>query len=347
MNELRAILADSVGRLLADLVTPELLQAAEEDGGWPAGLWDALDANGLTRALLPEHCGGAGGSWGDVQVVLRAAGRFAAPVPLGETILAGWLLTQAGLDVPDGPLTIAPVVPGDALATLHTSDGARISGTAVGVPWGRDAGHVVVFTTDGHMALVPTATARVAPERNLAREPRDTLTFMSAPAAVAGAPLAADAIWRLGALVRAAQIAGALDALLARTVRYANERVQFGKPIGRFQAIQHSLAVLAEHVAAAGVAVEVAFHALERGGAAVEIAVAKMRAGEAAEVGAAIAHQVHGAIGFTYEHTLHFTTRRLWAWRGEFGGESHWAAVLGREAAARGGAGLWPWVTSR
>jgi acyl-CoA dehydrogenase len=342
MNELRAILADSVGRLLGDLVTPELLQAAEEDGGWPTALWEALDAGGLTRALLPENRGGAGGSWGDVQVVLRAAGRFAAPVPLGETILAGWLLGQAGLDVPDGPLTVAP---GDELAVDDT--GARVTGTAANVPWGRNAGHVVALTKNGHVALVAAAAARVAAGRNLAREPRDTLTFTDAPAATTAASLAGDTVWRLGALLRAAQMAGALDALLARTVRYANERVQFGKPIGRFQAIQHALAVLAEQVAAAGVAVEVAFRALERGDAMVEIAAAKVRAGEAAEVGAAIAHQVHGAIGFTYEHTLHFTTRRLWAWRGEFGGESHWAAILGREAASRGGAGLWPWVTSR
>ena len=340
MNELRAILADSVARLLTDLVTPELLQAAEEDGGWPAALWEALDAGGLTRALLPEDRGGAGGSWGDAQVVLRAAGRFAAPVPLGETILAGWLLGDAGLDVPDGPLTIAP---GDTLVV----DGARASGTVTAVPWGRDASHLVAPATDGRIVLVSTSDARVVADRNLAREPRDTLTFTSAPAATATVPLAADTLWRLGALLRAAQMAGALDALLARTVRYANERIQFGKPIGRFQAIQHTLAVLAEHTAAAGVAVEVAFRALERGDATVEIAAAKVRAGEAADAGAAIAHQVHGAIGFTYEHTLHFTTRRLWAWRGEFGGESHWAAVLGREAAARGGSGLWPWVTQR
>jgi len=157
----------------------------------------------------------------------------------------------------------------------------------------------------------------------------------------------AGALRALGAVMRSAQIAGALQRILEISVQYANERVQFGRPIGKFQAIQQQLAVLAEHAAAATMAAEAAFVAMARGDAGFEIAVAKVRCGEAAEAGASIAHAVHGAIGFTYEHVLQFTTRRLWSWRAEFGGDGAWAAELGRAVAARGADALWADLTAR
>jgi acyl-CoA dehydrogenase len=126
-----------------------------------------------------------------------------------------------------------------------------------------------------------------------------------------------------------------------------SERKQFGRSIGSFQAIQHQLALLAGHTAAARSAAANAFRAADRGDAAFEIAVAKVRTGEAVGLGASIAHQCHGAIGFTYEHALHFVTRRVWSWRAEFGAESRWAAEIGRAIARRGGEGLWPYVTKR
>jgi acyl-CoA dehydrogenase len=142
-------------------------------------------------------------------------------------------------------------------------------------------------------------------------------------------------------------MAGALESLLEQSVRYVSERKQFGRALGSFQAIQQQLAVLAGHVAAAGIAAEHAFRAADRGDAAFETAAAKVRAGEAAGVAASIAHQVHGAIGFTYEHSLHFATRRLWSWRAEFGSERAWALRLGRAAVARGADALWPDLTAR
>jgi acyl-CoA dehydrogenase len=151
----------------------------------------------------------------------------------------------------------------------------------------------------------------------------------------------------LGAVMRTAQMAGAMEAALDLATRYANDRVQFGRPIGKFQAIQQQLALLAEEVAASLVVVESAALSIAeaRPSAEFAIAAAKIRAGEAAGRVAEIAHQVHGAIGFTWEHSLHYLTRRLWSWRDEFGDEAYWAAALGRRIAATGGAGLWPLIT--
>jgi acyl-CoA dehydrogenase len=351
VSELGSLLTDTVGRLFGTLATKELIESSEK-GAWPEKLWRALEEGGLTLPLVSEDAGGAGGTWLDAHVVVRASGRHTAPVPLAETIIAGWLLSRAGLEVPFGPLTLAPVHGDETLTLVRRGSGLSLSGTATRVPWGRRAGHVVtVADVDGRatVALVATAGARITEDKNLALEPRDTLVFDAAPViAAAPAPgVTGDAIRLYGAMARAAQMAGALDSCLEQAVRYATERKQFGRPIGSFQVIQQNLAVLAGHVAASGIAAESAFRAADRGDPRFEVAVAKIRVGEAAGVGAGIAHQTHGAIGFTYEHALHFATRRLWSWRAEFGSESAWARELGRAVAGRGANALWTDLTAR
>ena len=138
-------------------------------------------------------------------------------------------------------------------------------------------------------------------------------------------PAAAEEVGRiLGAFTRAALMSGALQHILAITVEYARERIQFGRAIGQFQAVKQELAILAGECAAAQTASDAAAAALDaaEGGEALAVAVAKMRVGEAAGRGSKVAHQVHGAIGFTHEHELHYRTRRLWAWRDEIGSET-------------------------
>jgi acyl-CoA dehydrogenase len=186
--------------------------------------------------------------------------------------------------------------------------------------------------------------------RNLAGEPRDDISVDAhvAPDAVAEAPrgFGPEQLQLLGAATRTILIAGALATVLDMTVRYAQERVQFGRPIGKFQAIQQNLAVLAGQSAAAGAAADLAQEAAANAFTALTIAAAKARAGEAASVGAAIAHQVHGAIGFTQEHRLNYLTRRLWSWRDEFGSEAIWNRLVGELAAKAGGEQLWATITA-
>jgi acyl-CoA dehydrogenase len=155
-----------------------------------------------------------------------------------------------------------------------------------------------------------------------------------------------DKLFRLGALCRSFQIAGALETVLRMCVEHANVRVQFGKPIAQFQAVRQQIAVLAGQAAAASRAADLALEAVMRGGGENEIAAAKSRAGEAAGIAASIAHQVHGAMGITYEHALHQYTRRLWAWRDDFGNERYWQRKLGASIAARGADNLWPFLTA-
>ena len=340
------IIVDTATRIFRDLCEPATINDAEK-GVWPKALWDALEESGLPLAWVPEDLGGAGAGMADGFAVLRVAGRFAAPVPLAETLMAGWLLARAGIAVPNGPMTVAPV---HADGNIVLGADGRLTGRARRVPFARNAGHIAVLTRRGDIqmaALVAAAGLPISKETSLAGEPQDEVSFAgTVPDAVRPIDLDQDRLVTFGAAVRLQQMAGALEKILEQSVQYALDRSQFGRPIAKFQAVQHNLATLAGEVAAASAAADAAAEACSGPEIPVaEVAIAKVRAGEAAGTGAAIAHQVHGAMGFTYEHSLHHATRRLWAWREEFGNEAVWARRLGRMVAARGADGLWPFIT--
>lgn len=340
------IVVDTATRIFRDLCQPATINDAE-NGTWPKPLWDALEESGLPLAWVPEDFGGAGATIADGFAVLRVSGYFAVPVPLAETMMAGWLLAHAGIEAPAGPMTIAPVH-ADGNITLG-ADG-KLRGRARRVPFARNAAHIALVAHDGDervVALVPTARLPISEDKSLAGEPRDTVAFDGAiPTVVKPAAIHEDIIQRFGAAVRLQQMAGALEKILEQSVQWALDRSQFGRPIAKFQAVQHNLATLAGEVAAAGAAADLAAEACAGPEpSAAEVAIAKVRASEAAGTGAAIAHQVHGAMGFTYEHTLHHATRRLWSWREEFGNETVWATRLGRMVAQQGADQLWPFIT--
>ena len=340
------IIVDTATRIFQDLCEPATVNDAEK-GVWPKALWDALEESGLPLAWVPDDLGGAGAAMADGFAVLRVAGRFTAPVPLAETLMAGWLLSRAGIAVPNGPMTVAPV---HADGHIALSAEGLLGGRARRVPFARHADHIAVLAHRGNdpaVALVAARGLAISQSTSLAGEPRDDLSFDGAvPEVVHPAAVDEDMLVSFGAAVRLQQMAGALEKILEQSVQYALDRSQFGRPIAKFQAVQHNLATLAGEVAAASAAADAAAEACSGPEFAVgEVAIAKVRGGEAAGTGAAIAHQVHGAMGFTYEHSLHHATRRLWAWREEFGNEAVWAARLGRMVAAHGADGLWPFIT--
>ncbi len=347
MESIAGLLRETATRLFAREITPGLLRAAEA-GTWPAAAWAAVEDAGLSRAPVPEAAGGAGVPLADALGLLQVAGAHAVPLPLAETMLAGWLLAAAGLPIPDGPLTVAPVVAGERVRLRRAGGAWEVTGRAGRVPWGRHAVAAAVLTEhDGapHVVLVPAGAWRAAPGANLAGEPRDTLEIAGA-AEAAPVRLPPEALRALGAAARAQQIAGALGEMTAMTTAYAQDRSQFGRPIGKFQAVQQNLAVLGAQAAAAVAAADLGAEAAAEGLRLAPIAAAKARAGEAAGIGAAIAHQVHGAIGFTQEHRLHLLTRRLWSWRDEFGSEAEWNQRLGALLLGAGADGLWAALTA-
>jgi acyl-CoA dehydrogenase len=340
---MREIFETTIERILVDHVTPELFRECAA-GAWPSTLWSVLEDAEVTCAAVPERFGGSGASWEDTFTLIRAAGAHAVPAPFADTLLANWLMGRAGVEPAKGPAAIA------ALSHLTGSNG-QYSGRLEKIPWGRDLKRIVAVAAEPAQLVVLDTASAVHLERgcNLAGEPRDTVTFDRArPVAVAplrGGQTVHEFPVLCGAMIRSAQMAGALQSLLQMTTAYATERVQFGKAIGHFQVIQQQVAVLAEHTACSLIAAEAAFAESAADIAALPIMAAKICVGEAAGIGASTAHAVHGAIGFTDEHSLHLKTRRLWAWRAEYGSQAYWSQRLGRAVCESGARALWPTLT--
>lgn len=312
MNEL----ADAFDRLLADACTPAVVRAAER-GQAPDGLWRTLEGSGFLDALVPAAHGGAGLRLADAFDLFVAEGRHAVPLPVGPTMLTRALLAGAGLPLPDGPVAMADTV-------RRRPDGGL---DCPQVPYGRVARWIAV-AWQGGVRLLPADDAHrqasgvhgsLRADLHWAAPPAEAITV--------DGPLA----WReAGAALAAARLAGAAERVLALSVTHANDRVQFGRSIGKFQAIQHQLAVMAEHVLAAHMAAEIGCAGAGLLPDPLQAALAKARTSEAAALVANIAHAVHGAIGITAEFDLQLYTRRLHEGRADHGAETHWYREIGR-----------------
>jgi acyl-CoA dehydrogenase len=306
-------LLDPFERLLEDIVSPARVR--EIEAGAPAGaMWEPFEESGFLDALVPEDAGGAGLALGNVEPLLQALGRHAVPVPVAETMAARALLAVAGITAPAGPIVLA------------TLTGNR----AAAVPLARVAEHALVQSGETLvLAEISGAEIGVTGVHHSLAADLYWPGGPSGPSAVA--PV--EGLRPISAVLRAAAIAGAADRLLQMTVAYANERVQFGKPIGKQQVIQQQLAVMAEQAAAARIAAQIGC----AGGLPPSpgpAATAKQVTSSAATQVANIAHAVHGAIGISEEYDLQLYSRRLHEWRLADGSEAYWAALLGRQRLA-------------
>lgn len=316
--------------------------AGIESSGWHSEVWLALGSLGVSAVSVPEELGGGGAE--DLEpscVVLKALGAAAASVPLVETdLVAGYALERVGHRLPPGILTAARA----DLEVRERSGGVIISGVVPRVPWGRVSERVAVLVPGAQprLLLIPVAAGTLRRGQNVAGEPRDDIELRSASLANEDVlPLTVDDIDRAllrGAWGRAALIAGATRRVLEESVRYASERQQFGRTLSAMPVVQHAIAEMAAEVCAVAVAVDVAAQesAGDEGNAWM-LAAAHIRAAIAARKVAAIGHQIHGAMGFTREHSLHRATTRLWAWRDEY--RSIAAKTMAGAAVDRGG--LW------
>lgn len=307
--------AEAFESMLQDHCTLAVVRAAEA-GQAPQLLRDVITRSGFLDLLAADGDGGGGLSLREFYPVTALCGAYAAPLPIAQTMAARLLVaTRAALPV--GFVTFAP-------ASSPAPDG---NGFRALVPYAMVADHVLVErggalfvlriadaqreATGVHGALGATLRWRVSDEQRLPSQ-------------------LAHALHPLAALLHAAMMAGAMKKAFDLTLQFGNSRVQFGKSIGKFQAIQHQLSVMAEHVCAAGMAAEAGFQCGRHAPSLLACAVAKSRTSEAAQVVASIAHAVHGAMGVTAEYELQIFTRRLHEWRMAHGSENHWNLVLGQ-----------------
>lgn len=325
-------LEELVTRLFTDKVDHDTVLAAEETR-LLRDLWDTVAELGLPLIGIDEDAGGSGGTFADVVTLLRASGRHAVPLPLLEHHLAAWLVTASGGRVEGtGPWSVAPRTPRDTLRL----QGDRVTGSLRDVAWGGAVERVVALVGPQVVVLDP-AEAEVTAGSDLAGQPRDVLTFAGAAAEVLPSGVSVEQLRQRGAVLRAAQMAGAMQAVYDITKRYTAERHQFGRPIGTFQSVRTHLVHLAQMAVMTQVSVDRAAAALESGrDVSFEAYAVKLVADQSAAVSIRSGHQAHGAIGMTREYVLQEHTRRLNAWRGDWGAEQELGERIGDAVLAAG-----------
>ena len=348
MSEINEMLRETSSRLFGDLCNRSVLDKAEE-GYWPDALWHAANAAGLCSALNPESDVAEPLPLDTLATIAQTAGEFAVPLPIPETMLAQSTFIDAGLTFPAGPMSIAL---DEGCGHLSRKDGVWLfSGVLRRVPWGRNVHAIAVVSesAEGFRVIRLQPPDPAVRGINLANEPRDDfeLTCVELADDMVSPPIYDTEFLRVkAALFRCAQMCGAMQRCLDMSVQYAMERVQFGKPIGKFQAVQHMVAILAGEVASAAAATQAAVHAATERSTVFEVYAAKARVSEAAGICQALAHQIHAAMGTTHEHSLHVYTRRLMSWRDEYGTEAECAEWIGRYVQTLGGPNLWSLVTT-
>jgi acyl-CoA dehydrogenase len=323
---------ETAARLFGDFATPAVLETAEA-GQFPQALWDAIVESGFGLTLVPEEQGGIGAGLREAAAILLAAGEHAVPGTLLETMLGNQLLALAGSEPSTEPLALAFVE--------DTAKPVR------NVPWARSASQVLVLARDGagaRLAMLQPRELELQPEiADASGEPaaRFVLPAGTQWHALAGTDF--DALLRRASLLRGAQMMGAMRWCLQRTTAYTQERKQFGREIGKFQVVQQMMAELAAAVVASHALLDAAIAAPDNVAFA---AAARSRLADAADTVFGLSHQVHGAIGFSYEYVLHFRTRRLMAWRDQFGTAAHWRRVLAHRFAGSSADEVWPSIAS-
>ncbi|MDB5873314.1 MAG: h16 [Ramlibacter sp.] len=344
MNELERMVADGAARLFKEQCGAAEMHGLDQ-GKLPEKLWASFAESGF-EMLLGEAEGNAGEAMAAALQLVMLSGYHRVPLPIREVMVARALLGRAGIAQPEGIVVACRIEAAPAGAGTK----ARLTGNATAVPWARHAASIVVVAGapgEERVCLVNAkdAGAGITANANIAAEPRDGVK-LEGVGCDACVPLADSGLLLdlYNAQMAAAALTGAAEAALDLAVQYAKDRVQFGQPIGRFQAVQQALAIAAGEVSSARAACALAFRTASPQLRAA--AVAKVRAGSAASLVANAAHQVHGAIGITQEYQLHFLTRRLWSWRAENGTEAFWAGRLGKLVIERGAAHLWADITA-
>ncbi len=328
------LLLETADRIFRDHCDKTLLDAVEQ-GAFPRALWQVMVDNGLPLLATPEM----GGTLADAVRLLKVAGRHALPAPLAEALVANYLMGIGGCESRAATLTLG-------IADSHSGEGAEVSVRLEHVPWARSVEQVCYVIGDPvEVIVLDIGDCDIAPGANMAGEARDRVQFLGVPERCgASERTTVQDVFDLMALTRCALMTGAMERCLELSCQYVSERKQFGRELAKFQAIQHSAAIMACEVAAAVRATDAAIGALDTDRFLPMVAAAKARVGEAAGIVAEIAHQLHGAMGYTHEHTLHHFTRRLLAWRDEYGRETHWQQRLGRAVAAGGADAVWSFI---
>ena len=327
LSETQQLIRDSIREYLEKEVPFSRIRQVERDGGVDTDLWQALANLGWLGLPFPENLGGQGGELTDVGVLIEELTRRAVLIPIVETFASAITIQRCGpadlasdvvTRVQGGTMTISPAVleQSDSFDICDmTVEGGTLSGTKFFVDYGPQVSHHLVAANDSDgpgLFLVENGSAvSHRALSNIGKIPQSVVTYANAPATrVCGAD-GLQFLKRLGRVFAAVQCLACSRQALEMTVEYVGIRVQFGRPIGTFQAVQHHCANMATHTLATQFLTYEALWDLDRGSATdTQIAVAKAEASRTATEVPMLAHQLHGGMGFVTEYDLHFFSLR-------------------------------------
>ena len=300
-------------------------------------LWSAMAEQGWMGVTLPESDGGLGLSWVEAAVLCEAVGRHTAPAPFVPSMLALDALVRArgtsGAVAAATSRWIEPLLSGTAIGCVAWSreawavtvnDDGTISGRPDPVQAAAAADVVVVWTPTALYAVDLVVVGRPVQEPSVDQTANLAwMDFDHTPASKIGDAEAATALLDRGAVASSAQLLGGAGRVLEMSAEYAKDRVQFGHPIGSFQAVKHRCADMVVDVEGMRSSAWYAAWCLSAAPAPADPAVrtdddevhiaasaAKVWCADAAKRVMASGLQVHGGIGFTWEHDLHFYLKR-------------------------------------
>ncbi len=329
LSETQQLVRDSIQEYLDREVPFSRVREVERGSGFDDKLWQGLQQLGWLGLPFPENLGGSGGSLADLAVLIEALARRAVLIPVAETMAAALTILRHGEAATTRDI-IPRVVSGEVIVVpavleaddrfddvrMEVSAGGRLSGEKYFVDYGQNATHHLVAAKGGGavgLYLIDAHAPGIAyrPLRTIGRIPQVVVTYDDVPATrVCGAEGFAYLV-QLARALAAIQCLGSAQQALDMTVEYVGMRVQFGRPIGTFQAVQYHCADMATLVEAARFLAYEAVWAIEHGLATEkQVAIAKACASRTATQVTMQAHQLHGGIGFIEEYDLYFFSLR-------------------------------------
>lgn len=351
------LLSDTVERILRNYALD--IELPEKPIGARQEIAEAIAALGLHQGLIPEGLGGAGMSLIDLASIGTLTGKYNTNIPIIETAVANWLLSSSGIQVSRPWLTFGPT----CTAAQLSFDGQFVSGHVHGVPLPVEStGMVMLSDLNGvnYTVLVDRTSVDIVPAETLNDGPIVDIYFSRSPCVAFGptpANLATTAPMLIGSTIYSLKVIGALREIMQLTLQYIQEREAFGRHLSQFQVVQHEAVRLAEEVTIADSTTTSAVDALSTwmdGNLAfdsvellLEICAAKVRVSDAAMTVCSIAHQLHGAIGFTHEFKLSHLTLSALSWIEAYGTPEGLARSLGKRIIEHGPNQLWPLLASR
>ena len=342
IHELDIILETS-SKIFSKYITHELRYDLNNNNQNLMKLWADIEEQGLTKIIVKEDFFGSALPFNSILPVIQMSAKMGVPLPFTETIICNYLFSELNFEPPNGMITFA-------LDTKNIKiSNNKISGDLLSVPYLNLTNQITLIQEIHgifHFIFIENTNGDLKSRKNFLSEPRFDLSIKDCKI-LKTKKLNLDINFNnIGSIIRSAQMVGSMEKIINLSIEYCSQRVQFGRSLSKFQAIQHQISEMAVELAASNAALSSLQVINEPMPKLDDIAILKIRTGIAAGKLITISHQVHGAMGFTKEYELSYFTKNLHSWRNDFGNETYWQNILGKSFLEKTNLSLWEYLTN-